>query len=78
MKRVNVQTNWKQESEITYTCYDKNGKEMQWEWMNMIGHGNSLRIDKNYQSLVPVFINAEQARRKKSFLNNCILRLCMI
>ena len=36
MKRVSVETDWKQGSEITYTCYDENGKIMQWEGMDMI------------------------------------------
>jgi uncharacterized protein YndB with AHSA1/START domain len=47
MKSVKVESDWKQGSEIIYTCYDESGKVMQWEGMDMIWHGNIKTIDEN-------------------------------
>lgn len=47
MKNVNVQTDWKQGSEITYTCYDESGKVAQWEGIDMIWHRNIQTIEEN-------------------------------
>lgn len=46
MKNVTVQTNWKQGSEITYTCFDENGNVLQWNGMDMIWKGNIKIIDE--------------------------------
>lgn len=47
MKNVKVQTDWKEGSEITYTCYDQSGKVTHWEGLDMIWHGNIQTIDEN-------------------------------
>lgn len=47
MKNVQVQTDWKKEAEITYTCYDESGKVMQWEGMDMIWQGEIKTIDEH-------------------------------
>lgn len=47
MKNVKVQTDWKQGSEITYTCYDEKGKVSKWEGMDMIWQGKIKTIDTN-------------------------------
>ncbi len=47
MKNVKVQTDWKQGSEITYTCFDDSGNVMQWERMDMIWRGNIKIIEEN-------------------------------
>ncbi len=47
MKSVTVQTDWKEGSTIVYTCYDENGKVMQWEGIDMIWDGLIEKIEKN-------------------------------
>jgi len=46
MNNTKVQTNWKQGSEITYTCFDEIGNVTQWAGMNMIWKGNIKVIDE--------------------------------
>ncbi len=55
MKRVTVATDWKQGSEIIYTCYDETGKVMQWEGMEMIWQGSikTIRLHKELTCIYP-------------------------
>lgn len=55
MTNVKVQTDWKQGSEITYTCYDENGKVSKWEGMDMIWHGHIERfiVEKEFTCVYP-------------------------
>jgi uncharacterized protein YndB with AHSA1/START domain len=50
MKSISVITN----SEITFTCYDENGKVIQWEGMDMIWHG-SIKTIEPYKELTCVY-----------------------
>jgi hypothetical protein len=54
MKNINVQTDWKQGSEITYSCFDEKGKVVQWEGMDMVWQGIIKNIDK-YKELTCVY-----------------------
>lgn len=47
MKNVIVETDWKKGSEITYTCFDKNGKVLLWNGMDMIWQGHIKTIEDN-------------------------------
>lgn len=55
MKSVRVETDWKEGSEITYTCYEENGQVLQWQGMNMIWHGiiKSLVKNKEFTCVYP-------------------------
>jgi uncharacterized protein YndB with AHSA1/START domain len=55
MKRVKVETDWKQGSEITYTCYDTNGNVVKWDNRDMIWNGKieTLIINKELTCLYP-------------------------
>ena len=67
MKRVSVETNWKQGSEITYTCYDQNGKVMQWEGMDMIWKGNIKTVVSN-KELTCIYPNQSTGLIEESYL----------
>lgn len=45
MKDVIVETDWQEGSEIVYTCYDQEGKVMQWEGKEMIWKGIITTLD---------------------------------
>ena len=47
MKSIKIQTDWKQGSEITYTCYDENGTVVKWDGMDMIWQGSIKTIEEN-------------------------------
>ncbi len=47
MKNVKVQTDWKQGSEITYTCFDEDDNVLQWEGMDMTWQGSIKAIEEN-------------------------------
>ena len=47
MKNIQVESNWEKGSVITYTCYDKDGKVLKWEGMDMIWEGVIEVLDTN-------------------------------
>jgi uncharacterized protein YndB with AHSA1/START domain len=49
MKNVKVETDWKQGSNITYTCYDEKGDVFVWNGQKMIWNGIIKKFDDNQE-----------------------------
>ena len=49
MKNVKVETDWKQGSTITYTCYDEKGDVFIWNGQKMIWDGIIKKFDENQE-----------------------------
>ena len=67
MKNTKVQTNWKQGSEITYTCFDESGNVTQWDGMDMIWKGNIKIIDEQ-KELTCVYPDKSTGLEEESYL----------
>ena len=67
MKDVRVETDWQQGSPITYTCYDADGKVMQWEGLDMIWEGTIQTIDPE-KELTCVYPDGKTGLLKESYL----------
>jgi uncharacterized protein YndB with AHSA1/START domain len=67
MKNITVQTEWKQGSEIIYTCYDKNGDVLQWSGMDMIWKGE-IKIMDEEKELTCVYPDKSTGLEAESYL----------
>lgn len=66
MKSVKVQTDWKQGSEITYTCYDTNGNVVKWDGVDMIWNGKIETLIEN-KELTCLYPSKSTGLEKESY-----------
>ena len=66
MKNVKVISDWKQGSDIEYTCYNTDGSIMEWNNMKMIWKGSIEIYDEN-KEFTCVYPNSESGLTKESY-----------
>ncbi len=68
MKDIKVVSNWKEGSDIRYTCYDKDGSIMEWNNMKMIWKGSIEVLDEN-REFTCVYPSSEAGLIKESYFS---------